>query len=413
MIRFALLPASATADAKRVLASRAMRSFADGYVAILLPLHLVALGYDEFDVGLIATATMIGSALMTLAVGLVPHGWRRRTLMLGIAAVMVATGIAFGAIEALWPLLVVAFFGTINPSMGDVSAFVPLEHAVLAQSVAPEHRTALFARYAVLANIVGALGALSVGFVDVMGPALGRVGAIQAMFFVYAALGCAIALLYSGLTRAAEVPVDAPRPGLGPSRRRVYMLAALFSLDSFGGGFFLNSMIAAWLYSRYGIDASTAGAIFFATNLCAAASQLVAVRVAQRFGAIRTMVFTHLPANLLVIGAGLAPSLWVVVAFLVVRSLLSQMDVPLRSSYVMAVVRPEERAAAASLTQMPRSLATALSPWLAKEIFALSLVGWPLVIGGLIKVAYDVLLLRMFADVKPPEERKPGEPQPP
>ncbi|MBL8670311.1 MAG: MFS transporter [Alphaproteobacteria bacterium] len=390
-----------------------MRSFADGYVAILLPLHLVALGYDEFDVGLIATATMIGSALMTLAVGLVPHGWRRRTLMLGIAAVMVATGIAFGAIEALWPLLVVAFFGTINPSMGDVSAFVPLEHAVLAQSVAPEHRTALFARYAVLANIVGALGALSVGFVDVMGPALGRVGAIQAMFFVYAALGCAIALLYSGLTRAAEVPVDAPRPGLGPSRRRVYMLAALFSLDSFGGGFFLNSMIAAWLYSRYGIDASTAGAIFFATNLCAAASQLVAVRVAQRFGAIRTMVFTHLPANLLVIGAGLAPSLWVVVAFLVVRSLLSQMDVPLRSSYVMAVVRPEERAAAASLTQMPRSLATALSPWLAKEIFALSLVGWPLVIGGLIKVAYDVLLLRMFADVKPPEERKPGEPQPP
>jgi MFS family permease len=191
---------------------------------------------------------------------------------------------------------------------------------------------------------------------------------------------------------------------LGPSRRRVYELATLFSLDSFGGGLVLNSLLALWIYERFGLDVATTGAIFFATGLCSAMSYFAAVPLARRFGLVNTMVFTHLPSNVFLALVPFAPSLWSVFALLVLRSLLSQMDVPTRSSYVMAVVQPEERPAAASVTSVPRSLATAAAPLLSGWLIGVSTFGWPLVAAGTLKGAYDLMLLGSFARIKPPEE---------
>jgi MFS family permease len=207
-------------------------------------------------------------------------------------------------------------------------------------------------------------------------------------------------------TRVADIRLPGPQlqASLGPSRKRVYKLAALFAVDAFGGGFIANSLLALWLFQRFGLSVTTAGAIFFATGLCSSLSYFVAVHLAGRFGLINTMVFTHLPSSILLVLAALAPTLGLAVAALVLRSLLSQMDVPTRSSYVMAVVTPAERPAAASLTAVPRSLAAALSPALAGWALALTSFGWPLVFAGILKMGYDLTLLKQFRTVKPPEE---------
>jgi predicted MFS family arabinose efflux permease len=222
---------------------------------------------------------------------------------------------------------------------------------------------------------------------------------------VYALLGVAAALAYRGLPRALESTARAAAP-LTKSRRAVFTLAALFSLDAFGGGFIVQSLIALWLYQRFDLSIATAGTIFFATGILSAVSFLIAVRIARRIGLVNTMVFTHLPANLCLIVIPLVPDLGWVIALLLVRSLLSQMDVPTRSSYVMAIVSPEERPAAASLTAVPRSLASAASPFMAGYLLTLSTFGWPLVLAGGIKILYDLLFLATFRRVRPPEERE-------
>ena len=221
---------------------------------------------------------------------------------------------------------------------------------------------------------------------------------------MYGALGVGSFLLYRGLSSTVEADrATRPKP-LGRSRRRVLGLAALFSLDSFGGGFVLNALLALWLFERFGVDAATAGAVFFATGLCAAVSQFAAVPLARRFGLVNTMVFTYLPSNLLLVLTAFAPSLKAAFVLLVLRSLLSQMDVPTRSSYVMAVVEPDERPAAASITAVPRSLAAAVAPLFSGWLLGVSAFGWPLIAAGLLKSVYDLLLLKLFARVKPPEE---------
>jgi predicted MFS family arabinose efflux permease len=223
-------------------------------------------------------------------------------------------------------------------------------------------------------------------------------------FLLYGALGLASFVLYQRLSPLAEADGGTAPSALGPSRRRVYGLAALFSLDAFGGGLVLNSLLALWLFERFGLDVATTGAIFFATGLCSAASFFAAVPLARRFGLVNTMVFTHLPSSVFLVLVAFAPTLWLAFVLLVLRSLLSQMDVPTRSSYVMAVVQPEERPAAASVTAVPRSLASAAAPLLSGWLLGVSAFGWPLVAAGVLKIAYDLMLLRSFARVKPPEE---------
>jgi MFS family permease len=395
----------------RLLLAKGLRAFGDGFVSLLLPLYLLELGLGPLQVGIIATATLFGSGLLSLAVGLHAHAYAHRTLLLAAAMLMAATGLGFATVTDFWPLLLIAFFGTLNPSSGDASVFMPLEHAVLSQGVEDRNRTRMFARYSLVGTLVAALGSLAAVLPGTLAVAMDMSmrAAIQAMFVVYALLGLAAALAYRGLPRApapGAAPIRAP---LGESRKTVYVLAGLFSLDAFGGGFVAQSMVALWLYQRFGLSLATAGEIFFWMGLLTAASFLVAVRIAERIGLVNTMVFTHLPANLCLMAIPFVPDLGWAIALLFVRSALSQMDVPTRNSYVMAVVTPAERPAAASVTSVPRSLAAAVGPALSGYMLAMSAFGWPLVVAGALKVVYDLLFLAMFRNLRPPEESQPGD----
>src|SRR5215218_7847523 len=401
-----LLPASAAPEAGLLLAARALRAFGDGLVSLLLPAYLAGLGHGPFEIGLIATATLAGSSAFTLLVGLRAHRLPGRGLLLGASLLMTLTGAAFTLAEGFWPLLLIALVGTLNPSAGDVSLFLPLEQARLARSVADRDRTALFARYSLVGSLAGAVGALCAGFPEVMAGLLpgGPEAALKAAFLLYAGLGLASLLLYRRLpAEAPDAPVVPAEP-LRQSRRIVLTLAALFSLDAFAGGFVVQSLLALWLFERFGLSLATTGAIFFWTGLLSALSYLAAVPIARRFGLVNTMVFTHLPANVCLVLVPFAPGLGPAVALLLLRSALSQMDVPTRTSYVMNVITTTERAAAASVTAVPRGLAAAASPMLAGSLLAVSGFGWPLVIGGGLKIAYDLALLAMFRKVRPPEE---------
>lgn len=403
MIARLILPAGVDRAALPLLTARALRAFVDGYVAVLLPAYLLALGFGVWQVGLVSTATLLGSALATLAVGAWGHRFHQRHLLLAAALLMAATGLAFAGLAAFWPLLLVAFVGTLNPSSGDVSVFLPLEHARLAEAARGDARTALFARYSLTGALCAALGALAAAVPDwlVSGLAFDRLAALRAMFVVYAAVGFAVWWLYRRLPQPPAHELPAPPAPLGPSRGVVRRLAALFSIDAFAGGLVVNSLLALWLFERFGLSLAAAGAFFFWAGLLTALSQLAAPWVARRIGLINTMVFTHIPANICLILAALATSLPLALGLLLLRSALSQMDVPTRSAFVMAVVTPPERAAAASFTAVPRSLAAALSPSLGGALFAAGWLAAPLVACGALKIAYDVTLWRAFRRVKP------------
>ncbi|HLZ74958.1 MFS transporter [Phenylobacterium sp.] len=391
-----------------LIAARGVRGFGDGFTALLLPVYLSILGFSAFRVGVLTTATLLGSAALTLAVGLAGHRVPARRLLFGACGLMGLTGVAFSQLHAFWPLAVVGFIGTLNPSGGDVSPFLPLEQSLLAHAGPPSRRTELFARYSVTGTLMGALGALSVGLLEPLKALTGlpQLTLVEGAFAAYGVLGLVSAALYRNLpARPAEA--ETARTPLGPSRRNVYGLAALFSLDSFGSGFMVQSLFALWLFHRFGLSLAVAGGFFFWTGALSAVSQLAAPWLARRIGLINTMVFTHIPASLCVIAAAFAPNVEIAFGLLVVRALLSNMDVPARTSYVMAIVTPAERAAAAGVTNVPRSLASAFSPALSGLIFSLTPFAWPLVIGGSLKIAYDLLLLWRFQKVRPPEEADP------
>jgi MFS family permease len=401
---------SAEANVRRLLVAKGLRAFGDGFVSLLLPVYLLQLGFGALEVGVIATATLLGSGLLTLAVGLTAHRFHYRSTLLAATLLMAATGLGFAAFTEFWPLLVVAIVGTLNPSSGDVSVFLPLEHAVMSRMVEDRKRTAAFARYALVGTLVAAVGSLAAGLPDGIEALTGLSprAAMQAMFVLYALLAAGAAIAYRGLPKALESGAAKPRVPLGPSKKIVYVLAALFSLDAFGGGFVVQSMVALWLFEKFGMSLGTAGTIFFWTGILTSLSYLAAVRIADRFGLVNTMVFTHIPANLCLVALPFMPDLGWVIALLLVRGALSQMDVPTRSSYVMAIVTPAERPAAASVTAVPRSLASAASPILAGYLLTLSTFGWFLVAAGAVKIVYDLLLLAMFRKVRPPEEAAPA-----
>ena len=382
------------AGALPLLVARGLRALADGYMAVLLPAYLLAIGLGTFEVGVVATATMLGSALATLAVGAWGHRFRSRGLLQGAAMLMAVTGAGFAGFASFWPLMAIAFVGTLNPSSGDVSVFLPLEHARLAGAAGGHERTALFARYSVLGASCAALGALAAAVPQWL-PAhagISRIDSLRAMFLLYGAVGLVVWWLYRGLSdeRSGAHAESAP---LGPSRGVVVRLAALFSVDAFAGGLVVNSLLALWLLQRFGLTLAQTGVFFFWAGLLSAGSQLAAPWVARRIGLLNTMVFTHIPANVCLVLAALSSHMHVALGLLLVRSALSQMDVPTRTAYVMAVVTPAERPAAASFTAVPRSLAAALSPALSGLLFAAGWISVPLVACGLLKTAYDLTLL--------------------
>ncbi len=392
-----LLPRGAHPSASPLLLGRALRAFADGFVAVLLPAYLIALGLGNWEVGVLATATLLGSALATLAIGACGHRVHHGYLLSAAALLMGATGFAFALASTFWPLLLVAFVGTLNPSAGDVSLFLPLEHARIAEAADGDARTALFARYSLMGSLLSAFGALAAALPGLLTTWIGLVplDALRSMFVLYGLIGFTVWMLYRKLPQPHEEEHKAPAR-LGPSRKIVIRLAMLFSVDSFAGGLVVNALLALWLFQRFDMSVASAGQFFFWSGLCSAASQLAAPRLARRIGLLNTMVFTHIPASVCLIAAAFVPNLPIALALLMVRSLLSQMDVPARSAFVMTVVTPSERAAAASFTLVPKSLASAAAPTIGGALFAAGMLAAPLVACGVLKISYDIAIWQAF-----------------
>jgi len=393
-----LLPPGTAPDAALILTARGIRAFTDGYVALLLPYYLTLLGYSALEVGVIATATLFGSGLLTLLVGVFAYRFRLHVLLTAACLLMLVTGIGFATVTDFLPLLLIAVIGTLNPSSGDVSVFSPLEQTLLSHAVTSEHRTALFSRYSLVGQLIGALGALAAAAPGILAQwdILELKAAVQAMFIVYGLSALVALALYRRLASAGSRGDEVRTAPLGPSRGVVYRLAALFSLDAFAGGFAVQSLLALWLFLRFDLSVEATGTLFFWIGILAAASFLAAPAIARRIGLVNTMVFTHLPANVFCVLIPFMPTLPLAVLFLLLRAALSSMDVPARTSYVMAVVSPAERPAAAGITAVPRSLAAAVSPAVAGYLLTLSPFGWPLVICGALKIVYDLTLLGMF-----------------
>ena len=383
---------------RRLEVARAVRAFADGFASVLLAQYLQDLGFGAFQIGVIVTATLLGSATLTLWAGLRFARLGARSVLLAACGLMAFTGFGFAAVTRFWPLVLVGFIGTLNPSGGDVSLFLPMEQTALADLTTEKERPHRFAIYnlgAALAASAGALAsALPHRFAVMHGFDVVLVERIS--FLIYVITAAIAALIYRGMPRIKPHPDR--RHGLHKSRKIVIRLSALFSLDSAGGGFTVNALIVLYLDLRFGLSPAAIGATLAAAGTLSAFSQLLAAPLARRVGLVRTMVYTHLPANVFLILAGIVPSAPVAITLLLMRAFLSQMDVPARQALVMRLVDPEERAAAASITNVPRSLATALTPALAGLLLAKSSFGWPLIIGGTMKATYDILLLRQPID---------------
>jgi MFS family permease len=401
---------------RRVVAGRAVRGLADGFVSVLLAQYLTDRGFSPLQVGAVVTGTLIGSAALTLAFGLRAHRTTLGRLLVAACVLMALTGLGFALATSFALLLVVAVIGTLNPSAGDVSVFLPTEQAFLANRVAAPDRTRMFARYNLGAVFAGAIGALLSAAPARVHRATGwsLVSVERAGFGLYTLAALGILALYLPLGRSAsKVARAGTEPDHGEadhgeaeggqprrkawtdprSRRTAIGLAGLFTLDSAGSGFVVTSLLVLWLHLRFGLGAGSLASVFFAAGLLGAGSQLLAPVLARRIGLVRTMVFTHIPANILLAAAAFAPNAAVAVGLLLVRALFAQMDVPARQAFVMSVVPAADRAAAASVTNVPRSLASATTPLLAGALLARTTFGWPLLIAGTTKLAYDLLLL--------------------
>ncbi|HEX5636595.1 MAG TPA: MFS transporter, partial [Gammaproteobacteria bacterium] len=328
-----IIPAGVAPEMKLLFLARALRALCDGYVAILLPAYLLALGLGTLEVGLISTATLLGSATLTLTVGAWGYRFHHRVLLLAAATLMMLTGFGLAGLSSFWPLLLVAFVGTINPSSGDVSVFLPLEHARIAEAAQGDERTKVFARYSLIGALFAAVGALAAGLPDVMvGQGMDNLMALRLMFVFYGCTGIIVWWLYQRIPEPPPHEQPAPPQPLGESRKTVFKLAALFSVDAFAGGFIVNTLLSLWLFQKFNLSLASAGHFFFWAGLFTAFSQLAAPWVAKRIGLLNTMVFTHIPASILLIIAAFTPSLFWVLVLLLVRALLSQMDVPTRSA---------------------------------------------------------------------------------
>ncbi len=389
------------------MASRGLRGFVDGAVAVTLTAYLALLGWSGLRIGVLVTGMLLGSAALTMLVGVRMGRVPRRALLQWGALTMIASGLVFASTTMFAVLLVVGVIGTMNPTSGDVSVFSPVEQSLLPATVADADRTAMFTRYVFTGTLAAAVGSLVVGVPEWVADrtTVTEQDALRWVFLAYAVAGVVVLMVFRRLSPSVEPSAADPPSPLGPSRAMVHRLALVFSVDSFGGGFVVQSLLALWLFRRFDMSAGAAGALLFWMGLCSAGSMFASPILARHIGLVRTMAFTHMPAQVFLIAAAFVPTLPLAIVCLTGRSLLAAMDVPARNSYVMAIVTPAERAAAASVTQVPRSLAAAISPLFAGWLLDQSDFGWPLVIAGLLKLVYDVTLLSMFRHVRPPEEQ--------
>jgi MFS family permease len=398
-------------DVRLLFAARAVRMFGYGSLAVILALYLSAAGLDAAAIGLLLSLTLVGDTAVSL--WLTTHAdriGRRRTLMVG-GLLMVVAGVVFASTDAFAILLVAATIGVLSPSGNEVGPFLAVEQASLSHVIPDRRRTGVFAWYNLTGSVATAVGALSTGLIvgALRASGLAELEADRIVVLGYAALGLVLVAVFSLVSSAVEVtPVDATiagRLGLHRSRGIVLRLAALFSLDAFAGGLVMQSLLALWFHERFGVPEAVLGGIFFGANLLAAVSALAASRLAARFGLINTMVFTHLPSNVLLILVPLMPSVELAVLVLLARFSISQMDVPTRQSYTMAVVAKDERSAAAGVTGIARTTGAAVGPLIATPLIVMpALAAVPFLLGGGLKIVYDLLLWRAFRRHPAPED---------
>jgi MFS family permease len=409
-------PASGAADVRLLFAARCARLFAYGLVSVVLVLYLGEIGLSESRIGLLLTLTLLGDVAVSLWITTAADRLGRRRMLVAGALLMAFAGALFALTGDFWLLLLAATVGVISPSGNEVGPFLPIEQAALSQAVPGERRTWVFAWYNLAGSLATALGSLCGGVGSQLLQRCGLAGAdaYRPLVFAYAGIGLLLVAVFTRLSPAAEAPREPGPPapervpsrfGLHRSRWIVLRLSALFALDSFAGGFVLQSVVAYWFYVRFGLPVAALGGIFFAANVLAGFSALVASPLARRIGLVRTMVLTHLPSNVLLILVPLMPDASLAVAVLLLRFSISQMDVPTRQAYTVAVVSPDERSAASGVTGVARSVGAALSPVIAAALLAEpSLASVPFFLAGGIKIAYDLLLYRSFVAVKPEEE---------
>jgi len=401
-----------------LFAARFIRLFAYGSLSVVLVFYLIGIGLTQPQAGLLLALTLVGDTAVSFLITTRADRTGHRRMLLAGAVLMVVAGVVFALTHTFWILLVAAIVGIISPSGQEVGPFLPIEQAMLARTASERDRTRVFAWYTLTGTVATALGALAGGILSqVPGYATSPVGGYRVVVLLYAALGLGLILIFSLLPR--DVPIadgsiakDGARrtisslSGIDRSRQVVFKLSALFALDAFGGGFIAQSFAAYWFHLRFGIDPSMLGPILFSANLLAGLSALLAARLAARFGLIRTMVWTHLPSNVLLILIPLMPTLGLAVALLMVRFSISQMDVPTRQSYVIAAVAPEERAAAGGITGIARTLGAAISPLFVGLLFArTSTISVPFFLAGGLKIVYDLLLYRAFVGREEPVVR--------
>jgi MFS family permease len=412
------MPTSAGPDIRLLFVTRGLRLFAYGLLSVILVLYLSALGFTESRIGLLLTLTLAGDAAISLWITTrADHVGRRRMLLLG-AALMLFAGILFASTRSFVPLLLAATIGVISPSGNEVGPFLAIEQAALAEELPPQRRTGAFAWYNLAGSFATAIGALAGGaLVDALQHhGVSPLGSYRAVVVAYALAGAALLALFAQLSRAAEpalTPARGERPawfrphlGLPRSRGRVLRLAALFSIDSFAGGFVVQAFLAWWFHVRFGVAPAALGAIFFAANLLAGVSALTATWLAARIGLLETMVVTHVPSNLLLVLVPLMPTLPLAIAMLLARFSISQMDVPTRQAYTMALVAPAERSAAAGVTGIARAVGASLSPIVAGPLYAsASLASVPFFLSGGLKIVYDLLVWATFRKVELPREQ--------
>ncbi|MBI1752947.1 MAG: MFS transporter [Acidobacteria bacterium] len=395
-------PPASGRDARLLFLTRAARMFSYGFLSVVLVLYLSGLGFSEARIGLLLTLTLAGDALMSLWITLNADRVGRKSMLVLGAALMVAAGVPFALSGDFTVLLLAATFGVISPSGNEVGPFLAIEQAALSQVLPGERRTGVFAWYHLAGSFATALGALAGGWSAqaLQASGLSPVDSYRALVFAYAAAGLLLLILFAKLSAAIEAPpsaANAGRLGLHASRGVVLRLSALFSLDAFAGGFVIQSLVAYWFHQKFGLAPGALGSIFFVANLLAGLSALYAVRLAKRIGLVRTMVATHIPSNVLLILVPLMPSLPLAIAVLLLRFSISQMDVPTRQAYTMAVVAPDERSAAAGVTSIARSTGAAISPVLAGPLLAVpALAGSIFFLAGGLKIVYDLLLYRSF-----------------
>jgi len=401
---------SLTPDGWLLFATCGARTFAYGFLSVILGLYLAELDYDTATIGLIFTVALAGGALMTIALTQVADRLgRRRVLMIG-AVLMTVSGAIFAMTDSLVLLIGASILGAISPSGKEVGAFLSIEQAILPQTTSDEQRTQVFAAYNIVGTLALAVGALAVGLPVRLG--LDPLAANRALVWTYAATGLVLLALFARLSEAVEADArpasgpgaTRPRFGIHRSRQVAFKLAGLFALDSFAGALVVQSLMAYWFNVRFGADVETLGMIFFGANLLSALSFFAAVPLARRIGLLNTMVFTHLPSNVLLMLVPLMPSLELAVLMLLARNALSQLDVPTRQSYTMAVVDPDERAAVGGLTSVARNGAAAVAPAFAGLTLAVPSIGLPFLVAGGLKIVYDLALFAVFRTVRPPEE---------